>query len=146
MFKIDHRAGPDTRVARVGYENSVGGKVIGQFPAEAFRKDWHGVRVDLIVNTFFPGLNQFLHAFDPSSARLSFFSQLNHFAQRVSNIALHPHFNRIITAQFFRVNIELDDRCSLRWDGLAVGDLSTGVATDKEDQVGFTECLVGASP
>ena len=69
---------------------------------------------------------------------------VDHAPQRVPDIALHPHSDGVVAAQFLRVDVELDDRRSLWRDAVSVGHLSPGVTADEEDQICLADGLVGA--
>ena len=59
MFQIEHGAGPDTRMARVGDQNRVRGQIVAQFPAEALGPHGHDLRVAEFTDALLPGLDQF---------------------------------------------------------------------------------------
>ena len=148
MAQVEHGAGPHPRVAGVGHQQRILGQVARQLGAEPFGPHRREVRLDHVAHALLPGGDLLLHPRHPGAAlgrqlrvRLGVRQQA---PQGIPGVALQPDLQRVVAAQLRGVDVELHDAAALRGDGVAVGDLTAGVAADEEHQIGLAHDPVGA--
>ena len=146
--QIIHAAHPHAGMAGIHDHNRIVGHVSAQFAADARRMDRHGVRFKHRLVLGVPVGAQRGDFLDPGcalhGARLVDLTE--HANKHALGVAQHARLQRIIAAQGFRLDVDLDGR---RADARRRPEMrrhAAGLAADEADEIGAVHCAICGFP